>query len=366
VQNTSNKYFGLDHLRALAITMVFLYHYHARIFGHPQWLPDIAKFGWTGVDLFFVLSGFLISSALFKEWNRTGSISVKDFFIKRVFRILPAFWVIVAIYFFVPAFHEREALRPLWRYLTFTQNFGLDVANEGTFSHAWSLCVEEHFYLFLPFILLALSALKIFRKGYWLLILLFITTICLRYYAFTNIDSEAEHAGVYWYMYIYYPSYCRLDGLLVGVVIAALNVMRPAAWEKISRYGYLWLVAGLLVLTGAYFLCYDEHAYYASVYGFSVVAIGYGLLVMGALSSNTFLYKRSSRITTFIASISYGIYLCHKGVIHVTQTILAANGMDINSNATMVISILASIIAAVILYFVVERPFMKWRRKFVA
>jgi peptidoglycan/LPS O-acetylase OafA/YrhL len=223
------------------------------------------------------------------------------------------------------------------------------------------------FYLFLPFILLALSVLKMFRKGYWLLILLFITTIFLRYYAFTHMyDSEVENGGMYWYMYIYYPSYCRLDGLLVGVAIAALNVMRPAAWAKVSRFGNLWLLAGLGVLTGAYFLCYDEHTYHASVYGFAVVAIGYGLLVMGAISSNTFLYKRGSQITTFIATISYGIYLCHKGVIHVTQTVLAANGMDINSNATMAICILACIIAAVILYFVVERPFMKWRRKFVA
>jgi peptidoglycan/LPS O-acetylase OafA/YrhL len=74
------KLYGLDHLRALAITFVFLFHYQISIFGHPVWLKNLAKFGWTGVDLFFVLSGFLISSQLFSQIKQGKVISFKEFF----------------------------------------------------------------------------------------------------------------------------------------------------------------------------------------------------------------------------------------------------------------------------------------------
>lgn len=95
---------GLDHLRAFAICFVFIYHYQIPVFGHPEWLPTIAKFGWTGVDLFFVLSGFLISSQLFFQIKNGIEISFKEFFIKRFFRIIPAFWFVTMIYYLFPFF----------------------------------------------------------------------------------------------------------------------------------------------------------------------------------------------------------------------------------------------------------------------
>jgi peptidoglycan/LPS O-acetylase OafA/YrhL len=144
--NVQNKFYGLDHLRALAITLVFLFHYKILIVEHPVWMSDLVQFGWTGVDLFFVLSGFLIASQLFAEIKKGKKISIRIFFLKRFFRIIPAFWLIVGIYFCFPSFREKEALPPMWKFLTFTQNFGLNLSNQGTFSHAWSLCVEEHFY----------------------------------------------------------------------------------------------------------------------------------------------------------------------------------------------------------------------------
>ena len=144
------KFYGLDHLRALAIMLVFFFHYFILSGGKPNWLPDYAKFGWTGVDLFFVLSGFLISSQLFLKIKQEKKISYKEFFLKRFFRIIPAYLVVVGIYFIVPLFREKESLPPIWKFLTFTQNFGTNLKDFGTFSHAWSLCVEEHFYFLLP------------------------------------------------------------------------------------------------------------------------------------------------------------------------------------------------------------------------
>ena len=146
------KLYGLDNLRAVAIAFVFIYHYAGLSNGAPKWLGFITKFGWTGVDLFFVLSGFLISSQLFAQIKKGQTISFKQFFLKRFFRIVPAFLFILVLYFIFPFFRERESLPPLWKFLTFTQNFGLNLKDFGTFSHAWSLCVEEHFYLFFDYL----------------------------------------------------------------------------------------------------------------------------------------------------------------------------------------------------------------------
>jgi peptidoglycan/LPS O-acetylase OafA/YrhL len=78
-EKKQSKLYGLDHLRALAIIFVFLYHYRIPIFGHPEWIKDYAKFGWIGVDLFFVLSGFLISTQLFSQIDDDEKISFRVF-----------------------------------------------------------------------------------------------------------------------------------------------------------------------------------------------------------------------------------------------------------------------------------------------
>lgn len=151
--NLPAKFYGLDHLRALAILLVCLSHYSILSPGEPAWLADTVVFCWTGGDLFFVLSGFLIASQLFTQIKQQQRFSLKNFFVKRFFRILPAYWVTLALYFGLPFFREKETIAPLWKFLTFTQNLGLDLKTSRAFSHAWSLCVEEHFCLFLPLLL---------------------------------------------------------------------------------------------------------------------------------------------------------------------------------------------------------------------
>jgi peptidoglycan/LPS O-acetylase OafA/YrhL len=362
---TTGRLHGLDHLRALAILLVFFFHYQLGIFGHPPWLKDLAKFGWTGVDLFFVLSGFLISSQLFSEIKKTNSLSFKDFFLKRFFRIIPAFWITVVIYFCFPAFHEREALPPLWKYLTFTQNLSLNIAERGTFSHAWSLCVEEHFYLVLPLTLLGLLATGSLKKGYWVLPVLFLLGFFLRYYGWNLYQQhlEEENSWAYWYKYVYYPTYNRLDGLLIGVSIAAVYHFAPGTWAKISRRGNLVFLVGMIMLSIAYWICYEEHSFGASLFGFPVVAVGYGLLVISALSPTGFLYKFNSKVTSFIALLSYSVYLTHKGVIHISQDFLLQQGFDINSGLVMLLCFAACLLAALILTLVIEKPFMQIREK---
>jgi peptidoglycan/LPS O-acetylase OafA/YrhL len=143
---------GLDLLRALAIIVVVVYH--AALFGFK--LPGrVDRFGWIGVDLFFVLSGYLIGGQLLAPLARDQPIKLGRFFTRRALRIMPAYFVVLAIYFLLPSWREySEMSQPLWKFLLSVQNIAL---HGGTaFSHAWSLAVEDQFYLALPFLLLFL------------------------------------------------------------------------------------------------------------------------------------------------------------------------------------------------------------------
>ena len=128
--------------------------YHAALFGFK--LPGrVDRFGWIGVDLFFVLSGYLIGGQLLAPLARGQRIKLGRFFTRRALRIMPAYFVVLAIYFLLPSWREySEMSQPLWKFLLSVQNIAL---HGGTaFSHAWSLAVEDQFYLALPFLLLFL------------------------------------------------------------------------------------------------------------------------------------------------------------------------------------------------------------------
>lgn len=360
----NNKLHGLDHLRALAIIMVFCFHYpESEVFGN---FNPFVSFCWSGVDLFFVLSGYLIASQLLKAAKNHGHIPLREFYIKRSLRILPAYFTVVAIYFCIPAFSEQgKALPPLWKFLTFTQNLGL---TGGKFSHAWSLCVEEQFYIFFPMLLLLLLATKNIKK--WIfpcLLILFAFTCLFRLYLW-NMHMEPiikSGTGIYlfWVQWIYYLTPSRLDGLLAGIAIAALTVFLPATWKKISRYGNLLLLAGICLLIAAYFLTQERISFNGTVYGFPLVAIGYGVLVMAALCPSCILYKFSTKITATLATLSYSLYLIHKGMMHLCIDFFDKKDMDTSSWKVLLTSAVASLLAALLLRYIIEKPFLKLRDK---
>jgi peptidoglycan/LPS O-acetylase OafA/YrhL len=361
--SAENKLLGLDHLRALAIILVFIYHF-GRLFPHPQWTNTIGRFGWTGVDLFFVLSGYLIASQLFAKIAQGKQLVYKDFFVKRFFRIIPAYLTVVATYFIFQSFREREALPPLWKFLTFTQNLGLEVRTQGTFSHAWSLCIEEQFYLFLPLTLIALVYFKAIKKGYLILLTLFIFGFAARIYSWYAWVMPQVNTNMFfanWYKWIYYPTQCRLDGLVAGVSIAAVFEFMPRLKHRLTRYGNLLIMASLIVLSGAYFLCYDERTFSASICGYPLIALGYGILVMGAVSPNSVLYRYKCSASSLVALLSYGIYLTHKMVIHVTQDNFTRLGVGKDSSLMFLICAVTCVLVAYFLNRSVERPFLRLR-----
>lgn len=321
-------------------------------------MDSVFAFGWTGVDLFFVLSGYLIAAQLFSTMARGQRISLPEFFLKRFFRIIPAYLVVVALYFCIPIFREREALPPLWKFLTFTQNFGMQLRTNGTFSHAWSLCIEEQFYLLLPLILF-------FRLGNkWLLLALFIAGFVLRDLSWQYLlvpHLNADDFWVYWYRFIYYPTYTRLDGLLTGVSIAAIFQFWPSFRERITQYGNLLLLLGLALLTGAWFLCQDAESFNATIFGFPLVSLAYGVIVMAAISPSCILYQVNSRLTSGLAILSYAIYLSHKGIIHLTQLFCSKWGIEEEGLLMFFICMLSTVLGALVLRYVVEKPFLRIR-----
>jgi peptidoglycan/LPS O-acetylase OafA/YrhL len=229
----AKRFSGLDHLRALAIIIVFVYHYS--LFGHPPGLYDyLGSWGWTGVDLFFVLSGYLIGGQLFARIARDQPVSYGEFYFKRSLRILPAYFAVVILYFTIPAFTERSHLPPLWRFLTFTQNFGLDLSTEGAFSHAWSLCIEEQFYLLLPLLIIALGTRK---KAVWLLPVLFLLGFAIRSVMWYEVLPKQPDFGKAYYEFIYYPTWSRLDGLLAGELRQSF-VPRSSSFVPFASLGY--------------------------------------------------------------------------------------------------------------------------------
>ncbi|MFP3834849.1 acyltransferase family protein [Chryseobacterium sp. SIMBA_028] len=359
------RFYGLDHLRALAILLVLLYHYRA--FKHPVWIETVGKFGWTGVDLFFVLSGFLISSQLFREIESRGRISLKTFYIKRFFRIIPSYLFTIFLYFIIPFFREREALPPLWKFITFTQNYGLNVIDQGTFSHAWSLCIEEQFYLILPLLLLVLMPVKLLKYLAVLIIFLIAFSMMLRWVSWNETIAFLDHNSLEfwrsWYMKIYYPTHTRLDGLGTGVLIGYLMQYSSCFKNMVHRKGNWLFILGVVLLGFSFWMCNEQASKNASVFGFTLVAISYGMIVMSAISESSFLSRKKLYITSELAALSYAIYLSHKGIIHIVQNVF--DGFDIQTSDSICLTVcfLASIAGGLGYRFMIEKPFAAIKSK---
>ena len=360
---------GLDTLRALAITLVFLYHYqvfvsHRSTFG---WLGNI---GWLGVDLFFVLSGYLIANSIFGglAGSRASGqrFSAWRFYARRALRTLPAFWLVLALYFVFPGDLGGRTPPPLWRFLTFTQNFQLQPGT--SFSHAWSLCIEEQFYAVLPLVLLAGAALRCgVAQGWWLLAALWAGAITARALLWQQYGSAATEAG--YYPHIYYATLCRFDELLPGVALAMIKHFNTPLWQRLMHHGQRVLLAGLaataLLLWGMAQHYYTEgvgYGFFMTTFGYTLVAGAFALLVVAAISPHTVLHRLRVPGAQRLALCSYSIYLSHKAVGHVLPPLL---GLDATAWTTVPAVAAAGVAVGALLYVAVEAPFLKPRDRWV-
>lgn len=348
---------GLDTLRALAIVLVLMSHYNGfvaagSIFGF------IGEVGWAGVDLFFVLSGYLIGNQLLAPAARGESLSLKTFFARRLLRTLPNYYVVLAVYLLLPDSPiAGNSMAPVWRYLTFTQNIGLHYGE--TFTHSWSLCIEEQFYLLFPLAVLALVRPNRSPRLLWCALAAAVFAgIATRGINFMH-GQEAFSAPAY------YSSLARFDELLPGVAIAILKNFHPALFGRILRYGNALLAAGL-VLAGAvlYGVRYDApNLFLTSTFGFSLVAIGFGLLTCAALSPHSLLNRLRIPGATSLALWSYAVYLVHKPVFMALRPQLVSRGIAPDAPLTVAAVMAAGVFGGWILYKLVETPFMRLRAR---
>ncbi|WP_379654590.1 acyltransferase family protein [Pseudoxanthomonas sp. UC19_8] len=358
---TDARYPGLDLLRAIAIVWVMFFH--AWVVGGlaPEW-TWLSRYGWMGVDLFFVLSGFLIGGQVLAPLSRGQPLRFGDFYLRRAFRILPAYWVVLALYALVPAWRERPEMEPLWKFVLMVMNLGNDYSRPA-FSHAWSLCVEEHFYLVFPVLAWWLMRRPAAWKVALLAALVLVGGIALRAGIWLH-DTAAEAASAAqrnWFIEdLYYPTWNRLDGLLCGVLLATLKTFRPALWARAQRYADGALIAGLAVMALALWLFRDRSGLVGNAVGWPVLSIGLALLVFAGAGRSSLIGRRALPGAAWLAGVSYSLYLVHKAVFvqvqdHLGQAIAGWGA------AQVLVYGGASLLAAALLHYAVERPFLRLR-----
>jgi peptidoglycan/LPS O-acetylase OafA/YrhL len=350
---------GLDLLRALAIIIVVIYH--AGIMGFP--MPGrVHRWGWIGVDLFFVLSGYLIGGQLLAPLARGQSINLGRFFARRALRIMPAYFVVLAIYFLLPSWREYpDMAQPLWKFILSVQNIAL---HGGTaFSHAWSLAVEDQFYLALPFLLIFISRWP--RASVLIPCVIVFGGLALR--TFLAFQNPAEISGVSYrgfQTWIYYPTWTRLDPLVFGVSLAAIEKFRPQWWQRLMNLApWLWLPGLALIVYGLWLGEGEYLPVTAAVCQFPLIALGMAALLVCAISPRSFFRRVAIPGAAFIASIAYSAYLVQKLVIHFVAEFCTTHDIDLTSAPALIGVEICVYLAGFILFLFIERPFLQLRHR---
>jgi peptidoglycan/LPS O-acetylase OafA/YrhL len=355
---------GLDLLRAVAIAWVMATH--ANGFG----LLPVDLFGWMGVDLFFVLSGFLIGSQLFRPLARSEAPDYPNFFVRRLLRTLPAYLVVVAVYAAFPALWDRKQLQPLWQFLSFTQNLFIDPGQSNSLSQAWSLCVEEQFYLLLPAAMLLFGARASWKAIVTAIVAILVLGMGLRGYLWLHhvarpaMSLAGEPDPRRYLRYIYYPTWTRLDGLLAGVSLALVRCFRPQAWARLASRPNLLLASGVLGVLASMALFGDQIAGFAgTVFGFPLLAFSLAALVAGGSQATSLIGRYAVPGAGGLAAASYSIYLTHKLAYRAVIN-LSAHAPAGLKDLTPALAIGAALTLGAALYWLVERPFLKLRERF--
>jgi peptidoglycan/LPS O-acetylase OafA/YrhL len=363
--HSTNRLPGLDLLRAIAVVWVMLFHSFLVGGLGPTW-SWLSRFGWMGVDLFFVLSGFLIGTQVLAPLAKGEKLSFSDFYLRRAFRILPAYLAVLLLYLLWPGFREAPGLEPWWKFLTFTLNLSIDDGRNAAFSHAWSLCVEEHFYALFPILAMALTRRPAAWKFATLGIGIALAGMALRTAIWTHADALDPTMKSNWFVEdIYYPTWNRLDGLLCGVALAAWKAFRPQSWCAARRYANLVLVAGLLVMVLCFQLFQNRVGLMANAIGWPILSFGLGLLVFAGAERDTVIGKYQLPFVGWLAAASYSLYLMHKAVYHLVQAHWGPSLAQTGLWAFLVYAS-AALFAGALLHHAVERPCLRRRQQLTA
>ncbi len=297
--STKPYYPSLDGLRGLAILMV--------IFLHNFNFVKYFLFGWLGVDLFFVLSGFLITDILLRSVDRPNFL--KNFYIRRVLRIFPIYYftVFICLYILPLLFNFELGLlyyknNVLWLVI-FLQNwlFIFKPPEGHLLLHLWSLAVEEQFYILWPIVILFVKDL---RKLLWILITVLISLTGIRYFLWSSQTQQVLHDSLF--------SLTRIDGICVGSLLAIIMRLKPTFLKTYKSIIVLTL-AGLNILMYLLNNNPSQRLPYFAFIGYTTFAIMFGFLVYEAIIDQSKIIRVffCNPILQFLGKISYGLYVFH-------------------------------------------------------
>lgn len=349
---------GLDLWRAIAIIWVMLFHSYL-VGGLGPDFAWLSRFGWAGVDIFFVLSGFLIGSQVLRPLQQGAGFSFADFYARRAWRIVPVFAVVLTIYVCFPTWREAPGLQPWWQFATFTLNLLIDYDRNQAFSHAWSLCVEEHFYLVFPLLAWWLTRRPSAANFLFGCTAVIVLGIALR--AGTWLHDSALNPSRNWFIEdIYYPTWMRLDGLLMGVMLATWRIYRPLSWARWQLRANAVLVGGLLLSCVAFWLFRDRTGLLANAIGWPLLSAGFALLVFAGADRQSVIGRWTVPGAGWIAGISYSLYLSHKLAFHWVQ---ATFGARLPGHPVLAFALYAAavLLLGASLHYSIERPFLRLR-----
>ncbi len=356
IEIEKKRIFGLDFLRAFAILCVVHAHGSHLLndsFSHLTRIPLP-----HGVDMFFVISGFLIGTSFLKYSEHNGIIDSSKtlrFYGRTALRILPNYYVIMVIYYFLVQggivngnIHEF----PLWRFATFTQNFATPFYN--FYWESWSLSVQIWFYIMFPLILMILSKHIKVKKATLFISLFFITSsLVFRY-------IEAAHASdkFWWDVWMRKTVMSRFDNIYIGVIAAWIKFYYPEFWKKNS---IKCLIIGIIIMIVTFIIPREMKTFYTNVIYLSIAPVAIAMWFPFATSvkeSKTFI----GQIISHFSILSYAMFLVNLMIVQIIDNNFADYFKQIGAEGYGIYWIVV-IVASYILYIAVEKQFVKIRDK---
>ncbi|MEI3865695.1 acyltransferase [Microbacterium sp. CCNWLW134] len=326
---------ALDGLRAVAVGLVFAIHA----------FPDAGFPGGLGVDVFFVISGFLITRILLKQWRRDDRISLRTFYFSRLVRLYPPLIVVVAVFFFIPPIVGAApgfATGGTLVALTYTSNIVMTLVDPslGYLSHTWSLAMEEQFYLFWPLLLIAMLSLR------WTPARMAIVTggfalVSMIGWVLTGDDLP-------------YNPLTKAGGLLLGCVLAMVH-----------EHGRTWMAnqwaawVGMAVFAVAFGL--ETGGIIERSLSMPIATVGMlPVIAHAAFGRGPIVTALSWRPVVYLGVISYGLYLWHYPILWVMARVIEAPQW-----LTAIVAALLTAGLSMLTNVLVEKPSLRWRDRVV-